>query len=271
MFTKIVVGYDGTEHARAAVKLARALVDPTEAGLTVAGICQFDPRTQDFDPRFADVDSSLRAEVERAARETGGIAKLVPAASPERGLVELAQDEHADLIVVGSSRRSRRGRVLAGSLARHLLHTSPCAEAIAPHGLHERSVTLELVGVGYDGSFESREALAAAEALARSAGAGLRIVTVAGPDDDESSCQVLLDEALESTSAELVPTAELAHGDPATALVADTRGDMDMLFLGSRRFGPLRQVLLGSVSAEVVDHAHCAVVVLPRAVREPVG
>lgn len=271
MFSRIVVGYDGTEHAMDALMLAKALADGTPTGLTVAGICQFDPRTQDFDPHFADVDFSLRVEVERAAHDAGGTATLVPAASPERGLVELAEDAHADLLVVGSSRRSRRGRVLAGSLARHLLHTSPCAVAIAPHGLHEHPATIELIGVGYDGGFESKQALAAAEALAGETGAALRIVVVAGPDDDEDGCQALLDEALESTTAELVPIAELAHGDPAAALVADTRGDMDLLFMGSRRFGPLRQVLLGSVSAKVVDHAHCAVIVLPRGVREPVG
>jgi nucleotide-binding universal stress UspA family protein len=34
--------------------------------------------------------------------------------------------------------------------------------------------------------------------------------------------------------------------------------------MGSRGYGPLRRVLLGSVSSHVMRHAHCPVVVVPR-------
>jgi nucleotide-binding universal stress UspA family protein len=55
-------------------------------------------------------------------------------------------------------------------------------------------------------------------------------------------------------------------GDPADVLVALSE-HLDLLVLGSRDYGPLRAVLLGSVSRRVVDAARCPVIVLPRGVQ----
>src|SRR5688572_8330016 len=54
----------------------------------------------------------------------------------------------------------------------------------------------------------------------------------------------------------------LLHGRPASVIVEEAT-DMraDLVVLGSRGLGPLRSMLLGSVSAEVVDHAPCPVLV----------
>jgi nucleotide-binding universal stress UspA family protein len=49
---------------------------------------------------------------------------------------------------------------------------------------------------------------------------------------------------------------------PATAIIDAARDfEADLIALGSRGRGPLTSMLLGSVSAEVVDHAACAVLV----------
>ena len=39
---------------------------------------------------------------------------------------------------------------------------------------------------------------------------------------------------------------------------------MDLLVVGSRGYGPLRRVLLGSVSSELMHSAPCPVMVVPR-------
>ena len=62
-------------------------------------------------------------------------------------------------------------------------------------------------------------------------------------------------------SASTVET-RLLHGRPGSAIVAeaiDLRADL--IVVGSRGLGRLRSMLLGSVSAEVVDHAPCPVLV----------
>jgi nucleotide-binding universal stress UspA family protein len=55
-------------------------------------------------------------------------------------------------------------------------------------------------------------------------------------------------------------------GDPADVLISVSE-HLDLLVLGSRAYGPLRAVLLGSVSRRVLRGAHCPVIVLPRGVR----
>jgi nucleotide-binding universal stress UspA family protein len=55
-------------------------------------------------------------------------------------------------------------------------------------------------------------------------------------------------------------------GDPADVLV-DLSQRIDLLVCGSRGYGPLRGVLLGSVTRRVIAEAHCPVIVLPRGVK----
>lgn len=56
-------------------------------------------------------------------------------------------------------------------------------------------------------------------------------------------------------------------GRPGTVIV-QAAGDLraELVVLGSRRLGPVRSMLLGSVSAEIVDHAPCPVLVARRPV-----
>lgn len=56
---------------------------------------------------------------------------------------------------------------------------------------------------------------------------------------------------------------ETIRGDPSGVLI-ERSGNLDILMLGSRAYGPLRHVLLGSVSARVMREAHCPVLVVPR-------
>ena len=57
--------------------------------------------------------------------------------------------------------------------------------------------------------------------------------------------------------------AEVVIGD-AGAELADRTRDLDLLLLGSRSYGPVRRVLLGSTSTRVVRAATGPVLVLPR-------
>ena len=57
----------------------------------------------------------------------------------------------------------------------------------------------------------------------------------------------------------------VVEGDPVERLAAAS-SDLDLLVVGSRRYGPLRRVLLGAVSGPLIDRVHCPVVIVPRGV-----
>ena len=68
-------------------------------------------------------------------RELAGIDAqlLVRGARPVgRGLHELAEEQRADLLVVGSTRHAVIGRVLMGDDCRAALDGAPCALGVAP-------------------------------------------------------------------------------------------------------------------------------------------
>jgi nucleotide-binding universal stress UspA family protein len=212
--------------------------------------------------------------------------------SAARALQEEAERDRAAMLVVGSSRRSGSGRVLVGATAERLLHGAPCPVDVVPRDWTVGRA-LSTVGVGYVDSEEAQEALRAAWALARRVGATLRVFTVlsqtlamyqeteprvkegqTGKDlidvlgEHKLRAERELQRAVEELGGGVPVAAEALVGDPADMLV-DLSASLDLLVLGSRGYGPLRAVLLGSVSRHVTAAAHCPVSVLPRGVRAP--
>ena len=57
-------------------------------------------------------------------------------------------------------------------------------------------------------------------------------------------------------------TVRTMSGFPAHELIAASR-EADLVVLGSRGAGGFARLMMGSVSGQVVQHAHCPVVVVP--------
>jgi nucleotide-binding universal stress UspA family protein len=95
-----------------------------------------------------------------------------------------------------------------------------------------------------------------------------------GSFDDQTSDELghMLDAAVAGLEQPgLAVERTLLHGRPATLIVeraAEFRAEL--VVIGSRGRGPLTSMLLGSVSAEVVDHAPCPVLVVRHPVVESV-
>jgi nucleotide-binding universal stress UspA family protein len=212
--------------------------------------------------------------------------------SAARALHEEAERDRAAMLVVGSSRRSGGGRIHAGTTAARLLHGAPCPVDLVPRGW-TAGPRLATIGVAYVDSEEAREAVRAAWALARRVGASLRALTVVR-ETPEMHLEIEPRYKEGQTGKELVDVlgehrlralgelqrlvqelgggvrveTEAFVGDPAEVLV-DISRSVDLLVLGSRGYGPLRAVLLGSVSQRVTAEAQCPVSVLPRGVQAP--
>ena len=283
MFRTIVVGYDEPERGGEAIALAEALRDPRHGSLLLASA--YLPTPVPTAPFVVAVD--LRDPTERLLSEARAqlegrvpVRTISVPASPARALTETAEREHADLVVVGSSHHGKVGRVLPGTTAERLLHGAPCAVAVAPRG-YERD-DIRHIGVAYEGSPEAEAALRAAEALALELGAALTVYCVVEPPPATDSMiaagtgaewpsvtakqhgRQLLYYVADHAPQGLRPETVLLHGHAAEQIARRTDGVVDLLFAGSRGYGPLRRALLGSVSGELVRDAGCPVVITPR-------
>jgi nucleotide-binding universal stress UspA family protein len=187
--------------------------------------------------------------------------------------------------VLGSSRRGPEGRVRIGTRTRQLLGQSGCALAVAPRGLADTPPQrLERIGMGYDGSAEARAALSLAAWLALSSGAKLhvravvddRLPMVGWSERGRHTVLEMWDELLEGQVQSLREDAQRATvatgadaeveavpGAPPHEL-RDLSDHVDLLVIGSRRWGAAARVLLGSTGETVMHDAGCAVLVAPR-------
>lgn len=216
-------------------------------------------------------------------------------------LAQLARDQNADLVVLGSSHRGPVGRVFPGGTVEHLLREAPCAVAVAPphFGRHDggdsgwrplsgdaEDVGMRVIGVGFDGTRSSAEALRTAVELALPNGAALRVYTVArryahvpGGDGDSrgpgvpTEAEVLrgmLHEAVADLPSEARALPVFLRGFAAAELVEATAAGVDLLVLGSRGGGPLRRRFHRGVTSTVMQEAKCPVLISPTGVKAPV-
>ena len=277
MFQNILIGVDGRQGGRDAIALARQLAGP-QARFTLAHI-HLDAAGQPF---FRGMPEDLAEERERSLallateRAAAGIeAELVCRGSvwAARGLHLLAEEQEADLLVVGSSRHALLGRVLIGDDARASLDGAPCAVAVAPRGYTQTAHRMIEFGVGYDGSPESERALAAARELAGRHEARLRVLSVVSlrsvedeapiPADWPETTDRLLDEWSARLSQLPGIEGEAVYGGPREELTRFS-GEVDALVVGARGYGPRGHVLHGSVARYLVGHAACPLLVLTR-------
>ena len=284
MYRTIIVGHDLHSGGEDALALGREIAQTTGAKLVVAGVFPIGALPYGFEASWAEEEQRVAREIQRIADEAHAEAEAYPSASPASGLHGLAEEIDADLVIVGSSKHSNLGQIMAGNVGLGLLHGAPCAVAIAPRGYAEQAHELSTVVVGLDSSHESRLALEDAVELAELSGATLKLVAVApepalayGKGASMGGYQELkgaieeqrrqqLDEALDTIPKSVTAEASLVVGDPGEKLAEAASGG-SLLILGSRAYGPVRRVLLGSVSTELVRTAPCPVLVHPRGVK----
>lgn len=282
----VIVGFDEREQGRDAVALGLRLARATHRRAEVVAVMPYVRRMMGEQAYSAALEEDA-ARIRRSVGEQAGEVEIRVAGgvSAARRLHEIAAEEKAAMIVIGSAHRGAVGRAVLGSVGARLLNGASCPIAVAPGGFARgEHFGLGIVGVGFDGSAESRLALETATDLARRLGAKLRLISVAAtivdaggiaPAADPMSFfkilrgdqEKLLEEAKASLPSDLELETVLEDGNPA-AILAAQGVDLDLLVLGSRGYGPVRRTLLGSVAAEVMKSAPCPVLVVPRGAGE---
>lgn len=142
----IVVGVDGSDASREALRWAGAEADLRSARLVGIHVFAFMPLTAIGDPGMipmpaGDLPGQLEAERTGARTELdSAVADAFPDGPPtgfEARLVEgdpadalVAEAGEADLIVVGSRGRGNLRSALLGSVSSHVIHHAPCPVVI---------------------------------------------------------------------------------------------------------------------------------------------
>jgi nucleotide-binding universal stress UspA family protein len=278
MYKVLIVGYCDTDEGRDALALGHMLAQATGSQVLTASVLHGSLAAEA--PKAAEL---VRAAATSASPESTARARVVQDRSPARGLHNLAEQERADAVVLGSTHRGTLGRVLAGSVAERLLSGGPCAVAVAPRGYREEDFASlpRVIALGFDGFPESRRALALAGELAQACGATLRVMTVEEPyvvfgyrdpaaegaqwvESERKRLQKELNDALEQLPSELRAHGAVLSGRAAEVLADVAEKGVDLLVVGSRGYGPIARVMLGGVSSALMRSSPCPVLVVPR-------
>jgi len=276
---RLLVGYDGSDGGRDALELARVLGTFEESSALVVAVMPYTPlpvgstelerdAANEAEPLMTEARSRLDGLVSETRAFGGG--------SPAGVITGVAEADKTDVIVLGSPHRGAVGRVLVGSVAEGVLHGAPCAAVVAPRGYAEDGHgPFATIAVAYDGTPEAKAALARARELAEQSRATLRILTVVAPpvalpgvvgyapvkppEPDE-----VIAEGVAGAGNAVPVEGQRLDGPPARALAEACENGVDLLVAGSRGYGPMTRLLLGSVSSRLVAVAPCPVLIVPR-------
>jgi nucleotide-binding universal stress UspA family protein len=142
-FTRIAVGYDGSEPADAAVDATRALVSARRGGVPRVDVVHVDDSDAGAGEVDGDVMSSRRtaliewwlAQVGRPIAAPVGVIRR--AGDPATVLAELSSD--FDLFVIGTHGRGSLRRIMGAAVFKELIEATECPVLIVPRPRRRRS------------------------------------------------------------------------------------------------------------------------------------
>lgn len=277
--SKVLIAYDGSSCSDA------ALTDLGRAGLplavdavvvTVADIILPPP-----DDELPDVPAVRIPEVERHAKERAerainkaqafadqaanrvkadfpgwNVKTEVRCDSPAWAILELAERDKPDLIVVGSHGHSLiGGRLILGSVSQRVLYDARCSVRVARCGKEKRWGPVRIV-IGFNGSPDSEVAVDAVASREWPEGSEARLITVDAPLSSEAGAV-----AADKLRKRGLTTSEISKdGDPAHVLVREAEEcGAESIFVGTRDLHGFQHLLHGSVSSAVAEAARCSV------------
>jgi nucleotide-binding universal stress UspA family protein len=292
----MVAGFAPDGRGRAVLHLAGMLARSAGDDLVVCAVVP-----APWPPSPARIDAEYRAQLERSANEALEQARArLPSDLPAKyvvhharstpaGLLEVAEERDASVIVAGSSAAGGSGQVSLGSATSRLLHSSPIPVALAPRGFRARpEARVQRVTAAYGGSEGADDLVVGAAAVAGRVGASLRLASFAvrsrppytagvGRSADEAMIAQWQEEIRAAARAVLEKVGDLpvaptdveiviGHGESWDEALEDVEWeDGDVLVVGSSSIGPVARVFIGSRASKIVRHSPAPVVVVPRA------
>ena len=270
-FDHVLVATDGSEFSAGALQVATRFAKRNNAELTTMSMVMIDLESEGMAAEVIKPAEAGARQILAAAQATARAdgydtrTELRQGVNPHKEIVRLADDQHADLIVMG--RRGRRGlaRMMVGDSTRKVIGYADCSVLVVPRaaGIWRRRIL-----VATDGSRYGERAAEAAGQVAKIFGLPITVVSVLRPKFDDvrrAEARLEVDRVKDALAREgiEVDSTILDDADPAGAIVelARQRGD-DLIVMGSHGRTGLGRLLLGSVAEQVIGQATCPVLVV---------
>ena len=299
--TKILLATDGSREAELAARAAADLAQKTHSELHVVHTFGIAPIGPPVYPEATNLQSvEFEAEIEEGQRISEQRAREVLAAEVEKvrsagctvteehliegriapGIIGLAEEIGAGLIVVGSRGRGGIRRALMGSVSDSVVRHAHCPVMVVRDDEHQRDDLPGRILLAVDGSEEASAAARTAVELAERTDSELHLVHVgevrpvvhperrgylARYEELQEEALRLLEEQVEEVESAggTISRAHLRMGRPdEEIIVLGEEIGAGLIVTGSRGLGGMRRALMGSASDSIVRHAHCPVLVV---------
>jgi len=279
-YRKILVAVDSSESSKNALHQAFKLANEEKCWITVTSVVP--PYEGEIETLgVKDIKAALRKPCDDALGEVEKIAKtermLVKTVCEEgevyERIVDLADAENCDVIVMGRRGLRRVERTLIGSVTARVIGHTQRDVLVVPNGT---TVGWKTIVLATDGSKYSAAAAERAIAFAKSYGGELKVLSVVDvPTEFYAEAPQAVEDLVKKAKgfvADVKKQAEAA-GVPAETFVMEAEAyqavnnlaqeqKANMIVLGSHGRTGLRRLLMGSVTEAVIGHASCPVLVV---------
>jgi nucleotide-binding universal stress UspA family protein/nitrite reductase/ring-hydroxylating ferredoxin subunit len=256
-YRRVLVGTDGSNSAAIAVQAAARMAKRLRTELLIVSAYEPPGMTEE-----------MAASVLAHAKETAEVQRITVNTVKQRGeaadiVLQVADREGADLIVVGNKGMGQATRFRLGSVPDRVAHFAPCdllivdtTSVVKAGGTEDEPIRRLLVGT--DGSPTAAEAARKAFELAMRLGADVVLVYVGDPLLGAIALEQTAEGGPEGVDVQRV----VVQGDPAEALcsLAEERG-VNLMVVGNKGMSGARRFLLGSVPNKVAHAAPTNVLV----------
>jgi nucleotide-binding universal stress UspA family protein len=278
-YRKILVAFDGSKTSKHALRQALKF-DPYEQKETIV-LTVNPPYVGDLELiGVSNIQDVLRGQREKILSEAGEIAKEEGVSIKTRleegeffkKIIDIAEEEKSDLIVIGRRGITRLERALMGSVTAKVIGHSQRNVLVVPR---DSIIKWENIVVTTDGSKYSEAAAKEAVALTKFWGEKcvLHAIAVTRKSATEDRIQIsnnaLREIQLNAKKENIKVDTLLVKGKPhesihETIVEYAKEKNADIIVMGSRGRTGIQRLLIGSVTERVIGHTTCPVMVVKK-------
>ena len=263
----LLLATDGSDSCRSATVEAVELAKICSGKLIVLAVVLTNREYEDGMPWAVDqAEKEMREKldaIKSLASEEGVDCEIVlhRGDNPYVDIVDEAERHRANIIIMGTHRRTGARRLIMGSVTKNVIAYAPCMVLIVPPG---RKINYENILVATDGSKSGTAAAAEAIAIAKRCSSILFIVSVAAFDAEAPSAENNVRQVTELAEKEGIRKEGLViQGKPHEAIAEISKQKhIGLIVIGSQGKTGFMDLLKSSMTEGVIGHAESVILVV---------